>query len=150
MKKRLEVVGKPRRRVDGRAKVTGALRFADDLSLPRMLHCKLLRSPHPHALVEEVNIEKAAAHPGVSLVLTNKDFPVPFGIMPVAVDEYPLTAHVRHVGDPVAAVIAVDEQTAVVDGAGQMGEAVDAEAVVDRHGDDAVAGERCAVIDRDG
>ena len=112
MKKRLEVVGKPRRRVDGRAKVTGALRFADDLSLPRMLHCKLLRSPHPHALVEEVNVEKAAAHPGVHLVLTSKDFPVPFGIMPVAVDEYPLTAHVRHVGDPVAAVIAVDEQTA--------------------------------------
>ena len=112
MKKRLEVVGKPRRRVDGRAKVTGALRFADDLSLPRMLHCKLLRSPHPHALVEEVKVEKAAAHPGVHLVLTSKDFPVPFGIMPVAVDEYPLTAHVRHVGDPVAAVIAVDEQTA--------------------------------------
>jgi 4-hydroxybenzoyl-CoA reductase alpha subunit len=111
-KRRFDVVGKPRRRVDGRAKVTGALRFADDLSLPRMLHCKLLRSPHPHALVEEVNVAKAAKHPGVHLVLTSKDFPVPFGIMPVAMDEFPLTDHVRHVGDPVAAVIAVDEQTA--------------------------------------
>jgi 4-hydroxybenzoyl-CoA reductase alpha subunit len=111
-KKHLEVVGKPRRRVDGRAKVTGQLRFADDLSLPRMLHCKLLRSPHPHALVEEIDAGRAATHPGVMLVLTGKDFPVPFGIMPVAMDEFPLTQHVRHVGDPVAAVIAVDEQTA--------------------------------------
>ena len=112
MKKRLEVVGKPRRRVDGRAKVTGALRFADDLSLPRMLHCKLLRSPHPHALVESIDVSKAQKHPGVHLVLTRKDFPVPFGIMPVSLDEHPLTDHVRHVGDPVAAVVAVDEQTA--------------------------------------
>ena len=111
-KRRLEVVGKSRRRVDGRAKVTGQLRFADDLSLPRMLHCKLLRSPHPHALVEAIDVSKAAALPGVHLVLTRKDFPVPFGIMPVSLDEHPLTDHVRHVGDPVAAVIAVDEQTA--------------------------------------
>lgn len=111
-KKRLEVVGKPRRRIDARSKVTGQLRFADDLSLPRMLHCKLLRSPHPHAIVEEIRTEKAAQRPGVHLVLTGKDFPVPFGIMPVSVDEFPLTQHTRHVGDPVAAVIAVDEQTA--------------------------------------
>src|SRR5689334_3338804 len=111
-KSRLEVVGKARRRVDGRAKVTGALRFADDLSLPRMLHCKLLRSPHPHALVESIDTSKAEKHPGVHLVLTRKDFPIPFGIMPVSLDEHPLTDHARHVGDPVAAVIAVDEQTA--------------------------------------
>ncbi|MBM3368281.1 MAG: aldehyde oxidase, partial [Betaproteobacteria bacterium] len=112
-KKRLDVLGKPRRRVDGRAKVTGQLRYADDLSMPRMLHAKLLRSPHPHAIVESVNAEKAQQHPGVKLVLTGQDFPVPFGIMPVSVDEYPLARErVRYVGDPVAAVIAVDEQAA--------------------------------------
>jgi len=111
-KTRLEVVGKARRRVDGRAKVTGALRFADDLSAPRMLHCKLLRSPHPHALVESIDTSKAEKHPGVHLVMTKKDFPVPFGIMPVSIDEFPLTDHARHVGDPVAAVVAADEQTA--------------------------------------
>ena len=112
-KKRFEVVGKPRRRVDGRAKVLGQLRFADDLSLPRMLHCKLLRSPHPHAVIEEIHTEKAARHPGVHLILTGKDFPVPFGIMPVSLDEYALAPErVRYVGDPVAAVIAADEQTA--------------------------------------
>ena len=63
-KSRLEVVGKARRRVDGRAKVTGQLKFADDLSAARMLHCKLLRSPHPHALVESIDTSKAKAHPG--------------------------------------------------------------------------------------
>src|SRR6185436_4597585 len=114
MKKRFDIVGKPRRRVDGRSKVTGALRYADDLFMPRMLAAKLLRSPHPHAVVEEVNAEKAKRHPGVHLVLTGRDFPIPFGIMPVSVDEYPLARErVRYVGDPVAAVIAKDEQTAV-------------------------------------
>jgi 4-hydroxybenzoyl-CoA reductase alpha subunit len=114
MKKRFEVVGKARRRVDARAKVTGQLRYADDLSLPRMLHAKLLRSPHPHAVIESIDVERAKNHPGVHLVLTGKDFPVPFGIMPVSVDEYPLAPErVRYVGDPVAAVIARDEQTAV-------------------------------------
>jgi len=113
MKKKLEVVGKARRRVDGRAKVTGALRYADDLAMPRMLHAKLLRSPHPHAVIEEVSTAKAQKHPGVHLVLTGKDFPIPFGIMPVSVDEFPLAPErVRYVGDPVAAVIAKDEQTA--------------------------------------
>jgi 4-hydroxybenzoyl-CoA reductase subunit alpha len=111
--KRLEVVGKARRRVDGRAKVLGQLRFADDLQLPRMLHAKLLRSPHPHAVIESIDVERARAYPGVHLVLTGRDFPVPFGIMPVSQDEYPLAAErVRYVGDPVAAVIARDEQTA--------------------------------------
>ena len=112
-KKSFEVVGKARRRVDGRAKALGQTAFADDLVLPRMLHCKLLRSPHPHAVIEEIFIERAQRHPGVHLVLTGKDFPVPFGIMPVSQDEYALAPErVRYVGDPVAAVVATDEQTA--------------------------------------
>src|ERR671935_157477 len=102
----MRVIGKPRRRVDGRAKVTGQTRFADDIVLPRMLHMKLLRSPHAHALIESIDIQKAAAHPGVHLVLTGKDFPVTFGILPITQDEYPLAPeHVRYVGDPVAAVV---------------------------------------------
>jgi len=112
-RKRFDVVGKPRRRVDGRAKVTGLTRFADDVMLPRMLHCKLLRSLHPHATIESIDVSRAQACPGVHLVLTGKDFPVTFGILPVTQDEYPLAPErVRYVGDPVAAVIARDEQTA--------------------------------------
>ena len=113
MTKRLDVIGKPRRRVDGRAKVTGLTRFADDVVLPRMLHCKLLRSPHPHATIESIDVSRAQGRPGVHLVLTGKDFPVTFGILPVTQDEYPLAPErVRYVGDPVAAVVARDEQTA--------------------------------------
>jgi len=108
-----EVIGKARRRVDGRAKVTGQTRFADDLSLPRMLHCRLLRSPLPHARLCSIDASRALSHPGVHLVLTGADFPVPYGILPVSQDEYPLARErVRYVGDPVAAVVARDEQTA--------------------------------------
>ncbi|HEV3010345.1 MAG TPA: molybdopterin cofactor-binding domain-containing protein [Burkholderiales bacterium] len=110
----MNVLGKPRRRVDGRAKVTGLTKFADDIVLPRMLHMKLLRSPHAHAKIESIDCSKARKHPGVHLVLTGKDFPITFGILPVTQDEYPLAPeHVRYVGDPVAAVVAKDEQTAV-------------------------------------
>src|SRR5437899_4923366 len=113
MTKRFDVIGKPRRRVDGRAKVTGLTRFADDVMLPRMLHCKLLRSAHPHATIESIDVSRAQARPGVHLVLTGKDFPVTFGILPVTQDEYPLAPErVRYVGEPVAAIIARDEQTA--------------------------------------
>ena len=109
----MKVIGKARRRVDGRAKVTGQTRFADDIVLPRMLHMKLLRSAHAHALIKSIDCEKARAHPGVHLVLTGKDFPVTFGILPVTQDEYPLAPeHVRYVGDPIAAVVARDEQAA--------------------------------------
>jgi 4-hydroxybenzoyl-CoA reductase alpha subunit len=112
-KTRFDVIGKPRRRVDGRAKVTGQTRFADDLALPRMVHCKLLRSTLPHAVIESIDCTRAKKHPGVFLVLTGKDFPITFGILPVTQDEYPLAPErVRYVGDPVAAVIAKDEQAA--------------------------------------
>src|SRR6186997_321427 len=107
------VIGKPRRRVDGRAKVTGQTRFADDLIFPRMLHGRLLRSPHPHARIVRIDTAKAAAHPGVHLVLTGESFPIPYGVLPVSHDEHALCIDkVRFVGDPVAAVIARDEATA--------------------------------------
>jgi 4-hydroxybenzoyl-CoA reductase subunit alpha len=107
------VIGVPRRRVDARAKVTGQTRFADDIFLPRMAHCKLLRSPHPHARIRKIDASRAAAHPGVYLVLTGKDVPIRYGILPVSQDEQALCVdHVRHVGDPVAAVIAREELTA--------------------------------------
>ncbi len=109
----MKIIGTPRRRVDGRAKVTGQTRFADDVMLPRMLHCKLLRSTAPHAQIVRIDTARAMAHPGVSLVLTGRDFPIPYGILPVSQDEHALAVdRVRFVGDPVAAVVARDELTA--------------------------------------
>ena len=107
------VVGRARRRVDGRAKVTGQTRFADDIVLPRMLHCRLLRSPHPHARIIRVDTAAAAQVEGVRLILAGDAFPIPYGILPVSHDEHALCRDkVRFVGDPVAAVIARDELTA--------------------------------------
>ncbi len=109
----MNIIGKSRRRVDARAKVTGQTRFADDIALPRMVHCKLLRSTMPHARIAAIDASRALEHPGVLLVLTGRDFPIPYGILPVSQDEHALaTDRVRFVGDPVAAVIARDELTA--------------------------------------
>ncbi|MEA2623127.1 MAG: hypothetical protein QOH61_2037 [Chloroflexota bacterium] len=103
--------------VDAMARVTGAMGFVLDMELPGMLHARILRSPHAHARVIRVDASRAAALAGVRAVLTRDDilgrddvFPT-FGLFirdqaPVALDK------VRHVGDPVAAVAAVDEATA--------------------------------------
>jgi 4-hydroxybenzoyl-CoA reductase subunit alpha len=107
------LIGQPRRRVDGRAQVTGQTRFADDIMLPRMLHCRLLRSSLPHARITHIDTSRAEQAEGVSLVLTGDAFPTPYGILPVSHDEHALCRDVvRFVGDPVAAVIARDEVTA--------------------------------------
>ena len=109
----LKVIGEPRRRVDGRAKVTGQTRFADDITFPRMLHCKLLRSTVPHARIVSIDTSRAEALEGVHLVLTGDAFPIAYGVLPVSHDEHALCPDkVRHVGDPVAAVIARTETIA--------------------------------------
>ena len=112
-KKDLKVVGKPFRKVDARAKCTGQTLFADDIVLPRMLYAKLLRSPEPHAIIKSIDTSKAEAYPGVRAVMTGKDLPISYGILPVSQDEHALCIdRVRFIGDPVAAVAAIDEDTA--------------------------------------
>jgi 4-hydroxybenzoyl-CoA reductase subunit alpha len=108
------VVGQPLPKIDAWGKVTGETRYADDLVLPRMAHAKLLRSQHPHALIKRIDTERAKALPGVYAVITGHDLPpVKFGILPVSQDEDALCREkVRMVGDAVAAVAAIDEETA--------------------------------------
>ena len=109
-----KVVGTSYLKVDGPDKVTGRTLFADDLVLPRMLWCKLLRSPHAHARILSVDTAAAAAMPGVKAVLTGRDLPTPFGILPVSEDEHALCPdRVRFIGDPVAAVAAETEEQAL-------------------------------------
>src|SRR5215469_9784801 len=111
--KSLKVVGKPFRKVDARAKCTGQTRFADDIVLPRMLFARLLRSPVPHALIKSIDVTKALKAPGVRAIITGRDLPIPYGILPVSQDEHTLCIDkVRFIGDPVAAVAAIDEDTA--------------------------------------
>ena len=107
------IVGKPFRRVDGRAKVTGTTLFADDLVFPRMCHLRLVRSTVPHAEIESIDFSEAEKVEGVLGFLTGRDMPETFGILPVSQDEHALCPDkVRFVGDPVAAVAALTEDAA--------------------------------------
>lgn len=109
-------VGQPIRMIDSQLRVTGAIEYTLNLELPRMLHARILRSPHAHARISKLDTSRAERLSGVAAVLTRDDLsggeidPY-FGLLiqdqtPVALDR------VRFVGDPVAAVAAVDEDTA--------------------------------------
>ena len=112
-KKPFHVVGKPFRKVDARAKCVGQTKFADDIVLPRMIYAKILRSHLPHALIKRIDATKALNTPGVFAVITGQDLTIPYGILPVSQDEHALSIDkVRFIGDPVAAVAAIDEDTA--------------------------------------
>lgn len=91
----LRVIGKSFPRPNGPAKVTGAVRFTVDISLPGMLHARVLRSPLPHAVVRSIDVSAAARRPGVRAVLT------------IADPANPKSAKLGYVGAPVAAVAAV-------------------------------------------
>jgi 4-hydroxybenzoyl-CoA reductase alpha subunit len=102
-------IGAPLPKVDAYAKVTGRALYADDFMLPRMLFGRLLRSPHPHARILSIDTRRALELPGVLAVITGEDLPQRFGILPSSQDEYALAiGKVRYVGDPVAAVAAID------------------------------------------
>ncbi len=107
------VIGTPLRKVDGLAKATGEAVYTDDLQLPGMLHAKTLRSTVPHGRIKRLDVSKALALPGVHAVITGKDLPEKYGVIPWTQDETALAVDkVRFIGDPVAAVAAVDEDTA--------------------------------------
>ena len=112
--KSYSVVGKSVERTDARVKVTGSARYAGDLIAPGMLHGKLLRSPLAHARILNIDTSRARALAGVRAVITGKDFPgIPFGTRPDIRDQLPMPiTKVHHFGEGVAAVAAVDEDTA--------------------------------------
>ena len=111
--RKFSVIGKPLPKIDAMAKCAGETLYADDLSFSRMIYAKLLRSPHPHARLRSISTERAAGLDGVYAVITGKDLPEKFGIMPSTQDEEALAVEkVRYVGDPVAAVAASTETLA--------------------------------------
>ena len=112
MPEKLSAVGKPLARIDARELVTGQAGFVSDLEFPGMLHGRILRSPHPHALIRNIDTSKAEALPGVRAVITYKDTPgIRFG--PMREDwEILASDKVRFVGDEVAAVAAIDPDVA--------------------------------------
>ncbi len=111
--KDLSIVGKRLPKIDAPDKATGRALYTDDLTLPNMIYGKFLLSPHAHARIISINTEKAKALPGVKVVLTGADVPdITYGTSPPRYDETILAKDkVRFVGDVVAAVAAVDEET---------------------------------------
>lgn len=114
MNEEFQVIGKRIPRIESVPKVTGSLKYIDDMVLPGMLYGKFLRSPYAHAKVGKIDVSKAESLPGVKLILTPRDIieKIPtLGPIPPK-NQYLLEEEVRYVGDEVAAVAAVDEETA--------------------------------------
>ncbi|MCP4687464.1 MAG: molybdopterin-dependent oxidoreductase, partial [Desulfobacterales bacterium] len=108
------VVGKRIPQRDALEKVKGSAIFTKDIKLKGMLHAKILRSPLPHAKILRVDVSKAEKLPGVKAVITHKDAPAAkFSIAPVWADKMVLEGEkVRYIGEEIAGVAAVDEDTA--------------------------------------
>ena len=118
-----QVVGKRLPRVDAKERVTGQAIYPADLSLPGMVHAKLLRSPHAHARIRSIDVTQAQALKGVLAVVTATDFPeLPVGLtIPMGETGYDMwmiaainlaRGKVHWVGQPVAGVAAVDAHVA--------------------------------------
>ena len=108
------VIGKRVPRIDAKEKVMGQAKYAADYSLPDMLWCKVVRSPYPHARILNIDTSRALRLPGVKAVVTGKDFGGwTWGFMATTRDEPPLAVDkVRYMYEAVAAVAAIDEETA--------------------------------------
>ncbi len=105
-------VGKNVPRIDAREKVAGEAIFTTDIMLPGMLIGKIKRSPLPFARILSINTDKASRLPGIKTVITAQNI-IQFAYGPIIADELPLAdKYARYVCDGVAAVAAVDEDTA--------------------------------------
>lgn len=117
----LSIVGQSVPKVDVTEKTTGAAEYTGDISLKGKLVGKVLRSPHAHARILKIDDARARRLRGVKAVVTFADCPSvrwtsvglpPSKITALTKDQFILTDRARHVGDAVAAVAAVDEDTA--------------------------------------
>jgi 4-hydroxybenzoyl-CoA reductase subunit alpha len=110
-----DVINSRAPKVDARAKATGDARYAGDLLMPNMLHGALLQSPLAHAKILNIDASKARRLAGVKQVVTAKEAGlVKFGVSPARYDETIFCSEkVRYIGDEVAAVAAVDLDTAL-------------------------------------
>ena len=99
--------------IDGIEKVTGRARYTADLDHGDALVGRILRSPVSHGDILRLDVSKARALEGVWAVITGDDCPHTYGVLPIAMNEYPLArGRVRYRGEPVAAVAAIDAETA--------------------------------------
>lgn len=115
MKNDLNIIGKRVVRSDSLAKVTGEARYTADIKLPNMLVGKVLRSPYPHARIVSIDLKRALKVPGVKAAVSGFDaYGIKWGVFRYTQDHAMLpTDKVRYIGEDVAAVAAIDEETAL-------------------------------------
>ncbi len=113
LKPRAAVIGIPQPLIDGIEKVSGAAHYTADLPAAGALVGAILRSPVAHARIRSIDVSRARAMTGVRAVITGDECDVPYGVIPIAQNEFPLArGRVRYCGEPVAAVAAVDQASA--------------------------------------
>jgi 4-hydroxybenzoyl-CoA reductase alpha subunit len=111
---KFNMVGQARPNIEAVKKVKGEADFADDLVVKNALHCKFLRSPHPHAIITSIDTALAEKMPGVRAVITGKELPEKFGVLPISQDETAMAIEkTRYIGEIVAAVAAESEEEAL-------------------------------------
>src|SRR5437667_9548750 len=122
----LKTIGHPTPRIDAFERVTGKATYTNDIQLPGMLYARILRSPHPHARIRRIDVSKALAVPGVKTILTHENCQVVWGAGGISGGlqynddikkitrqrRYVFNNPVRYVGEPVAAVAAVNRHVA--------------------------------------
>lgn len=106
-------VGVSRPYIEAKKKALGTADYADDIKTKNALHCKFVRSIHPHAKIESIDISKAEKLEGVNCVITGKELPIKFGVLPISQDETAMAIDkVRYCGEIVVAVAAETEEIA--------------------------------------
>jgi 4-hydroxybenzoyl-CoA reductase subunit alpha len=102
-----QMVGKPRPYIEAVKKVKGEAEFADDIKIKDTLHCKFLRSVYPHALIDSIDTSEAMKVPGVRGIITGRDLPISFGVLPISENETAMAVEkTRYYGEIVTAVAA--------------------------------------------
>lgn len=111
--KKFSMLGEARPYIEARKKVTGSADYADDIKTKNALQCKFLRSIHPHAKILNIDSSEAEALKGVHAVVTGKELPITFGVLPISQDESAMAIEkTRYVGEIVAAVAADTDELA--------------------------------------
>lgn len=108
-----QMVGKPRPYIEAVKKVKGEAEYTDDIKIKNSLYCKFLRSTYAHAKIDKIDKSEAMKLPGVRGIITGKDLPVTFGVLPISENETAMAVEkTRYIGEIVAAVAADTEEIA--------------------------------------
>lgn len=109
-----KIIGVSRPYIEAEKKVRGTAEYADDIKLKNPLICRFVRSTHPHARIDAIELEEAWKVEGVKYIATGQELPGKFGVLPVSNDETAMAIEkTRYLGEIVAAVAAETEEAAL-------------------------------------